>query len=362
MRLDYVIDYGELCATAATTSWIAPATTWRASPGRSPPAANLIYFVTGNGSITNFPFVPTMKIVTTTGRYDLLSRDMDVNAGLYLDGVPMDEVGRGHLRVDVACRFRRTVGRRARGPRAGVDLAQLAADRAGQVEQIKNAPPPTGKPLLVKSLAAGDPLADARYRALATDAGTATDQIGLVLPTSLCAGQIAQRIANHLNARKVGRDKIARFVALPHTEGCGVSSGNSEELYARTLIGHLLHPLVGPALLLEHGCEKTHNDYIRHELEREGADLSRFGWASIQLDGGIEAVVEKTSTWFAETIAASAPTREESAGLGTLRVGLASLGAVSPDLATSLSRLSAPDRRRGRYGRHPGECDAARVA
>ncbi|MFN8511234.1 MAG: UxaA family hydrolase [Chloroflexia bacterium] len=161
-----------------------------------------------------------------------------------------------------------------------------------------------------------------------------------MLPTSLCAGQIAQRIANHLNARKVGRDKIARFVALPHTEGCGVSSGNSEELYARTLIGHLLHPLVGPALLLEHGCEKTHNDYIRHELEREGVDLSRFGWASIQLDGGIEAVVEKTSDWFAATIAASAPTREETVGLGALRVGLASLGAVSPDLAASMSRLA----------------------
>jgi altronate dehydratase len=105
------------------------------------------------------------------------------------------------------------------------------------------------------------------------------------------------------------------------------------------------HPLVGPALLLEHGCEKTHNDYIRHELEREGVDLSRFGWASIQLDGGIEAVVEKTSAWFAETIAAAAPTREVLAGLGTLRVGLASLPAsghpaISPELAASMSRLA----------------------
>jgi hypothetical protein len=41
----------------------------------------------GNGSVTNFPFVPTIKIVTTTGRYQLLSSDMDVNAGLYL-GTP----------------------------------------------------------------------------------------------------------------------------------------------------------------------------------------------------------------------------------------------------------------------------------
>jgi len=44
----------------------------------------MIFFITGNGSITNHPFVPTIKIVTTTGRYNLLSRDMDVNAGAYL--------------------------------------------------------------------------------------------------------------------------------------------------------------------------------------------------------------------------------------------------------------------------------------
>ena len=66
----------------------------------------------------------------------------------------------------------------------------------------------------------------------------------------------------------------SRFVALAHTEGCGVSSGLSEELYTRTLLGYLLHPLVGPALLLEHGCEKTHNDYFRQELRRRKGDLN----------------------------------------------------------------------------------------
>ena len=45
--------------------------------------SNLVFFVTGNGSITNFPFVPTVKFVTTTPRYELLPREMDVNAGRY---------------------------------------------------------------------------------------------------------------------------------------------------------------------------------------------------------------------------------------------------------------------------------------
>jgi altronate dehydratase len=47
---------------------------------------NMVCFTTGNGSITNFPFVPTIKVLTTTGRYSILSNDIDINAGLYLDG------------------------------------------------------------------------------------------------------------------------------------------------------------------------------------------------------------------------------------------------------------------------------------
>jgi hypothetical protein len=40
--------------------------------GQVATGCNLIYFITGNGSITNFPFVPTIKIVTTTARFELL--------------------------------------------------------------------------------------------------------------------------------------------------------------------------------------------------------------------------------------------------------------------------------------------------
>jgi altronate dehydratase len=74
----------------------------------------MIFFTTGNGSITNFPFVPTIKVVTTTGRYELLSKDMDVNAGAYLDGVPMDELGREMFeRTIAAASGEKTVGERA---------------------------------------------------------------------------------------------------------------------------------------------------------------------------------------------------------------------------------------------------------
>ena len=49
--------------------------------GQVASGCNLIYFTTGNGSITNFPFVPTIKVVSTSHRYHLMSNDMDVDAG-----------------------------------------------------------------------------------------------------------------------------------------------------------------------------------------------------------------------------------------------------------------------------------------
>ena len=59
------------------------------------------------------------------------------------------------------------------------------------------------------------------------------------------------------------------------------------------MLGYLLHPNTRMALLLEHGCEKTHNDYFRSRLVEAGKDPSRFGWASIQADGGLDAVGEQ---------------------------------------------------------------------
>ena len=60
--------------------------------GQVASGANLILFTTGNGSITNFPFVPTIKIITTTDREKLMPTEMDVNAGRYQDVMPMEQL------------------------------------------------------------------------------------------------------------------------------------------------------------------------------------------------------------------------------------------------------------------------------
>jgi hypothetical protein len=171
--------------------------------------------------------------------------------------------------------------------------------------------------------------------------GPVVDGIGLVMPTSLCSGQISRRIANRLNESGAAGDKLTRFVALPHTEGCGVSGGSAESIYSRTLLGHLANPTVRFGLLLEHGCEKTHNDYFHARLREAGLDPSSFGWASVQLDGGIDRVVTKVEDWFVETLDAAEELEHETAGLEALRLGLYSSGPVSDGAARSFAEITS---------------------
>jgi altronate dehydratase len=147
--------------------------------------------------------------------------------------------------------------------------------------------------------------------------------------------------AERLNAKELGKAQgVSRFAALVHTEGCGVSGVDHENIYTRMMLGYLRHPRASMALLLEHGCEKTHNDFMRNELIGEGLETDRFGWASVQMDGGIEKVLDRVEAWFADAAAAMAPPVYEALGLEGLRIGLLSSGPVSADVASGLALLT----------------------
>ncbi|MBI3967935.1 MAG: UxaA family hydrolase [Chloroflexi bacterium] len=350
VRLDYVIDYAEPMRAPGYYFMDSPGNDLESIAGQIGSGCNLLYFVTGNGSITNFPFVPTIKIVTTTARYRLLQRDMDVNAGAYLDGAPMDDLGRRLFEQTLAVASgERTAGERAGHAQVSIwrNWLQSAPPRDTPVQRD---PALSGEPLPVRAVPADSALTFVAFRAqagplFAPDSSAAAssfvaDQVGLILPTSLCSSQIARRIADSLNQSDVAAGRVTRFVALPHTEGCGVSGGASEELYTRTLLGYLLHPSVRRALLLEHGCEKTHNDFLRDALRRRGIPTERFGWASIQLDGGIGPVTDRVADWFRAELAALPPLAPAPAGLASLRLGLSSVGALSPELIQTLADLT----------------------
>ena len=342
--LDYVINYSERMENPGYYFMDSPGNDLESIAGQVASGSNMIFFVTGNGSITNFPFVPTIKIVTTTGRYEMLTKDMDVNAGAYLDGTPMEALGESmlDLTVDVAS------GERSVGEKAGHSQVSLWRDwkQTGPVDLdplLTGSELKSGEPIPIDAVAETQrsvptPL---QFRALQTEAGCRTDQVGLILPTSLCSGQIAQMIAHRCNERKIGEKQgISRFVALPHTEGCGVSGGRSEEIYTRTMIGHLTHPTVALGLLLEHGCEKTHNDHVRHEIQKLGISPEHYGWASVQLDGGIDAVIEKVQDWFSETLADKPSVPVVDAGLEHLCIAVTSTGEATEEVSQSLMQLT----------------------
>lgn len=332
--LDYVIDYAEPMQEAGFYFMDSPGNDLESTAGQVGAGCNLILFVTGNGSITNFPFVPTLKIMTTSQRFQLLSREMDVNAGMLLEDASMEVVGSATF--DLTCAV--ASGQLTKGEQAGHAQTQIWRDwRLTSAPAAKHLPQTqrAGLPLTIRSIAT---LPEFHFEGLSTSQDITSNQVGLILPTSLCAGQVAHRIAESLNDwGSSNPSHLSRFVALVHTEGCG-SSGSPE--YINTMLGYLSHPLVAHCLLLEHGCEVTHSKYFRSIMVEAGWETERFGWASIQLDGGIEAVEEKVMAWFQERIAITQTAKPIPAGLESVKIGLVTASPISDEMAMSLAQVS----------------------
>ncbi|HZQ07339.1 MAG TPA: UxaA family hydrolase [Anaerolineae bacterium] len=339
MRLDDVIVYGERMTAPGFYFMDSPGNDLEGIAGQVAAGCNLIFFTTGNGSITNFPFVPTIKIVTTTGRYNLLSNEMDVNAGAYLDGTPLPELTRATLDLTV----RIASGEPSKGEQAAHSQVsiwrnwrQTESRRANVMVEL---PAPSGEPIPLR--ANGDysrPLSfpirdDSKHRA--------HEFVGLILPTSLCAAEIARRAADQMNETGLGQpEQLARFVTLTHTEGCGAGGDSYLDLYKRTMLNYMQHPMVRFGLFLEHGCEITHNDSMRRRLREMGGDPTQFGWASIQLDGGIEKVLRKIEEWFAARMAEAEVPVQDIGRVDLLRIGLMAEGTPMPEVAAALALLT----------------------
>jgi altronate hydrolase len=56
--------------------------------------ANVLVFTTGRGSVFGCKPAPSIKIATNTPLYEHMTDDMDINAGVILEGTPVEDVGR----------------------------------------------------------------------------------------------------------------------------------------------------------------------------------------------------------------------------------------------------------------------------
>jgi altronate dehydratase len=340
LRMDHVIDYAEPMRHPGFYFMNSPGNDLESVAGQVAAGCTLIGFTTGNGSITNFPFVPTIKITSTTRRHELLANEMDVNAGAYLDGTPMKDLCAQTFALlqEVAS------GRRTKGENAGHSQVSIWRDwrqsDASRLETLRTHPAPDGQPLALARAAAPPP--DRTFPGFrAGDGRWACDRVGLVVSNSMCSSQIALLAAGRLNAAKIGLAQgVSRFAALAHTEGCGFAGESMYARLRRTYGGYAVHPCVAAALFLEHGCEKIPNDVMRRHLANAGADPDRFGWASVQLDGGIEKVIARIEAWFSERLAEAPPAMREPAGIGRLSVGILADGSTAAPTAAALGEIA----------------------
>ena len=125
---------------------------------------------------------------------------MDVNAGEYLDGTPLDELGARTLELTLAV----AGGQRSVGEKAGHYQVQIWRDwqqtRPINVSLIERRSY-SGRPLAIPADVALPPVAVTMVK---TERGLTSERIGLIMPTSLCSGQIAKMTADALNAQGPG--------------------------------------------------------------------------------------------------------------------------------------------------------------
>jgi altronate dehydratase len=331
IRLDDCLAYSQRMLRAGYVFMDTPGNDLESIAGQVAGGSNLICFTTGNGSITNFPFVPTVKFITTTGRYELVKNEMDINAGVFLEGTSMDTLTNETLEYLIGV----ASGNRTAGERAGHSQVQLwrnwQQDEPADFESVAAIESFSEKAIAIR---------EDIHKGVSTALKDGCDEgqaIGLICPNSLCAGQVACLIASQLNRTVVPETSaISKFVALPHTEGCGCSAQHDEDAATRTLRGYITHPRVALAVMLEHGCEKYRNRLIEQLLKAHNVAPDQFGWASIQLDGGIKSVTSKVEDWVKTRLDA----RPESHAVSLSSVAFHTLSHIPDNLANALSMIA----------------------
>ena len=90
-----VLDYGETLKESGFNFMNSPGYDPVSVTGQVASGANIICFTTGRGSCFGFKPSPSIKIATNTNMYNKMEEDMDLNAGLIMDGEKnLEETGK----------------------------------------------------------------------------------------------------------------------------------------------------------------------------------------------------------------------------------------------------------------------------
>lgn len=339
--------------------------------GQVASGCNLIAFTTGNGSITNFPFVPTVKIVSSSARFAHVQAEMDVDAGQVCQRASKGSTAGPSSVTDQMCHLAPALGRlfvsvasgaRTKGEYAGhsqVQLWRAAICAAGAVgmETIPRVPGGESPALGTEALEAAkqlrfDGLVQGQWGPATWDLAVA-EPVALVIPTSLCSSAACEKVARsawqRVCAKLEGAERrITRVCVLAHTEGCGVSD---HTIATTALVNYALHPAAAAVLMVEHGCEGTHADHFRRALREAtagGTVPPHVTFASVQGGGGLGPLERATMEWLLHAASAPAPMRSlayHGAGVGNMALGVVLVEGMSTsrglELVAAVGRAAA---------------------
>ena len=283
----------------------------------------------------------------------------------YLDGAPMDELGIGSLPLHGRGRLGRAQRRRAPGRSQVSDLARLAVRRIAFAARraCAIAPAPDGQPIPVQASARSHDRDDARFGALPTPHGMSPiDRVALITADQPCCSgtdRAAHRPGISTTRLRAGGTARRRASSLCRTpKAAAPSHGENEE-------HQLAHDGRAPCCirssrppLLEHGCERTHNDLLRQRAREERRrPRSGYGyaqhparwWTSTRSSA-------RSSTGSSSSCRRHAARRASRGGSrGSLSLGLLSIGPVSALPRGALAQIAAAIAGSGGTGRDPSE-------
>ncbi|MBK1879808.1 UxaA family hydrolase [Pelagicoccus mobilis] len=312
--------------------------------GQAASGCNVILFVTGRGSPTNSSIVPTVKIVNTTERYKLMADDIDINAGRYLDGLPMDELTA--LSIDQVVEI--ASGERTLGEKRNQNIDLIWRKRffgAKPEKEAESYPSQLEGRAISVDCSAAEPIEIVFDGVQGADRVLPRERIGLILPTVGCSVATAEQAAAKLNAGELVRSgRIDRFVTLTNTEGCGTTTG-AEIL--NFILSYADHSKVDAAAFVSLGCEMVSPGFIKSTMrggdvgfpevslsaKARGYDPSNYGWLTIQECGGTEGTVDSVGEWFGETLERRGALAAAEGGSKDFTLGVTAIGPVDDGAA-----------------------------
>ncbi|MBI5469346.1 MAG: altronate dehydratase [Deltaproteobacteria bacterium] len=131
---------------------------------------------------------------------------------------------------------------------------------------------------------------------LRKDGRVGTRNFYLLVPTSLCAADIAVKLSSEFKGGALkGYRNIDGVNAAAHTEGCGSNDGEIIERLLLTLKNTILHPNVGGALVIDLGCEKIGCEALSRYMGGKPRHGKPVDFISIQALGGTGKALKKGS-------------------------------------------------------------------